>query len=351
MTLPAITIGNRKIGEGQPPLLVAELSGNHNGDRGRALAMVEAAKDAGAEAIKLQTYTADTITIDHDGPGFVIDGGLWDKRKLYDLYQEASTPWDWHQALFEKAASLDLICFSSPFDYTAVDFLEGFGAPAYKIASFEIVDLPLIRKAASTGKPMIISTGMANLGEIGDALDAARSAGAGEIVLLHCTSGYPTPASDANIRTMAHLAEAFGVATGLSDHTQGIGVAVAAVTLGAVMIEKHFTLARADGGPDAAFSMEPQEFRAMVDACNMAFQSLGKITYQRRTSEAGNAVFRRSLYIVRDKRAGEVLSAGDVRSIRPGHGLPPKYMEYVVGKTVTQDVRRGTPVSWDILGR
>lgn len=348
-TAPQVLLDGRSVGAEAPPFLVAELSGNHKGDRGRALAMIEAAAEAGADGIKLQTYTADTITIDHEGPGFVIDGGLWDGRKLYDLYQEASTPWAWHEALFEKAHALGLVCFSSPFDHSAVDFLMSLDAPAFKIASFELVDLPLIRKAASTGKPLIMSTGMADLGEIGAALEAAQAAGAEQIVLLHCTSGYPTPPEDAHVRTIPHLAAAFGRPVGLSDHTPGLGVAVAAVALGAVMIEKHFTLARADGGPDAAFSMEPAEFAALVEACKIAHQSLGTVTYRRRASESGNAQFRRSLYVVRDLRAGERLTAEAVKSIRPGHGLAPKYWDQVLGRTVIRDIARGTPLSWDLI--
>ncbi len=350
MPYPSLAIANRSIGPEYPPFLIAEMSGNHNGDLKRALAILEAAKAAGADAVKLQTYTADTITIQHHGPGFRIEGGLWHGRTLHDLYAEAHTPWEWQEALFAKGRELGLIVFSSPFDATAVDFLEKLGTPAYKIASFEIVDLPLIRRCAATGKPLIISTGMASLTDIGEAVLAAREAGAQEIALLHCTSGYPTPPEESNLRTVPHLAAAFGTVVGLSDHTPGIGAAVAAVALGASLIEKHFTLRRADGGPDAAFSLEPAELADLVGNCRIAWQALGTVSYKREKSEAGNVQFRRSLYVTADMRAGEVFTLQNLRSIRPGYGLPPKYYDLFIGKRVSRDVKRGTPVTWDLIG-
>lgn len=337
------------IGPEHPPFVIAELSGNHKGDLGRALALVEAAHAAGADAVKLQTYTADTITLDHDGPGFRIEGGLWAGRSLYDLYREAHTPWDWHPALFSRAEELGLPIFSAPFDPTAVAFLEELGCPAYKVASFEIVDLPLIGRIASTGKPMIISTGMADLGEIAEAVAAARTAGAGPLALLHCVSGYPTPPDEAHLRTIPHLAAAFGTIAGLSDHTPGIAVAVAAVALGAPIIEKHLTLRRADGGPDAAFSLEPEEFAAMASACRTAWSALGAVSYGRTESERGNVQFRRSLYAVADIAAGEPLTERNVRSIRPGFGLPPKRLPELLGRRARVAISRGTPLSLDLV--
>jgi len=344
-----ITIAGRPIGAGHPPYVIAEMSGNHNRDIKRAFALLEAAKKAGADAVKLQTYTADTITIDHDGPGFRIEGGLWNGRTLYELYQEAHTPWDWHPQLFAKAHELGIGIFSSPFDPTAVDFLEKLGAPAYKIASFEIVDLPLIRRAAKTGKPLIISTGIADLGEIGEAVAVARAAGCREIALLHCTSGYPTPPEESNLRTLPHLADSFGVVAGLSDHTPGTAVPVAAIALGANLIEKHFTLRRADGGPDAAFSLEPEELTELVANCRTAWTALGKVSYELEASEKGNKTFRRSLYAVQDIPAGGRLTAENVRSIRPGYGLPPKHLPEVLGRRAGRAITRGTPLSWSLL--
>ncbi len=347
--MPEITIAGRPIGPGHPPYVIAEMSGNHNGDIERAFALIEAAKKAGADAVKLQTYTADTITIDHDGPGFRIAGGLWDGRTLYELYQEAHTPWEWHPQLFARARELGIAIFSSPFDPTAIDFLEQLGAPAYKIASFEIVDLPLIQRAARTGKPLIISTGIADLGEIGEAVAAARAAGCREIALLHCTSGYPTPPEESNLRTLPHLAEAFAVVAGLSDHTPGTAVSVAAIALGANLIEKHFTLRRADGGPDAAFSLEPEELAELVANCRTAWTALGKVSYELEASEKGSKIFRRSLYAVQDIPAGGRLTAENVRSIRPGYGLPPKHLPEVLGRRAGRAIPRGTPLAWSLI--
>ena len=344
-----IHIAGRAIGPGEPPYVIAEMSGNHNGDIGRAFALIEAAKEAGADAVKLQTYTADTITIDCDSPLFRIEGGLWAGRTLHELYREAHTPWDWHERLFAKAAALDLAIFSSPFDPTAVDFLNALGAPAFKIASFEAIDLPLIRKAAASGKPLIVSTGMANLGEIAEAVEAARSVPGAGLVLLHCVSGYPTPAEEANLRTIPHLAEAFDVAVGLSDHTLDNAAAVAAVALGACVIEKHFTLRRADGGPDAAFSLEPQELAQLVRGVRTAWEAMGRIDYGRKPSEAASAPFRRSLFVVRDIAAGEALTAENVRSIRPGYGLPPKHLPELLGRRAARSLKRGEPLDWTMI--
>jgi N-acetylneuraminate synthase len=344
-----IAIAGRRIGPRCPPYVIAELSGNHNGDISRAFALIDAAKRAGADAVKLQTYTADTITIDHDGPGFVIHGGPWHGRRLHDLYREAHTPWDWHPALFEHARKAGIPAFSSPFDRTAIELLERLDTPAYKVASFEIVDLPLIRTMARTGKPLIISTGMADCQEIADALEAAQGAGAREVALLHCVSGYPTPPAEANLHTIGDLATRFACPIGLSDHTLGIGVAVAAVALGACVIEKHVTLARADGGPDAGFSLEPHELAALVANCRDAWSALGQAGYERKPSERANAIFRRSLYAVADIAAGELLSEHNVRSIRPGHGLPPRHLPEILGRRARQAIKRGTPLGFDMI--
>lgn len=344
-------IANRDIGKGHKPYIIAEMSGNHNGDITRAIELIKAAKDAGADAVKLQTYTADTITINHDSEEFMIRGGLWDGSKLYDLYEQAHTPWDWHKTLFDEAEKLGITIFSSPFDHTAVDFLESLNAPAYKIASFELIDLPLIRKVAATGKPMIMSTGNANLAEIEEAVAAAKAAGATDIVLLHCTSGYPTPASQANISTMAVMRDAFGVEVGLSDHTMDIGVSVAAVALGACVIEKHFTLARADGGPDSAFSLEKEELKSLVTNCNMAFESIGKPNFISTEVELQTKVHRRSLYVVKDIKKGEVFTEEHVRSIRPGNGILPKYLDDVLGSYAKEDISFGTPLSFEHFTR
>jgi pseudaminic acid synthase len=332
-----------------PPYIVAEISGNHGGRLERALEIITAAHDAGADAVKLQTYTADTLTIDHDGPDFLIGSGLWKGRRLHELYGEAHTPWAWHEALFDHCRRLGITCFSTPFDDTAVDLLERLGAPAYKIASFEAVDLPLIRRAAATGKPLIISTGIADLGEIGDAVEAAREAGCRDLVLLHCVSAYPAPAEDMNLRTIPHLADAFGVVGGLSDHTLGTAIAVAAVAIGATMIEKHVTLRRADGGPDAEFSLEPRELAELVQSCRKAQAALGRVSYAREASERDSLVFRRSLYAVTNIAKGEVLSADNVRSIRPGYGLAPKHLQSIMGRRARTDIKRGTALQWSLL--
>ena len=349
-SIATISIAGRPIGPSHPPYVIAEMSGNHNGDIGRAFALIEAAKAAGADAVKLQTYTADTITIDHDGPGFIVEGGLWHGRRLYELYQEAHTPWDWHERLFAKAREVGITAFSSPFDPTAVDFLEQLGAPAFKVASFEIVDTPLVAKMAATGKPLIISTGLASPEDISDAVAAARRAGARDLVLLHCTSGYPTPASQMHLRTMADLGKSNGTLVGLSDHTMGTAVSVAAVALGACVIEKHFTLARADGGVDSAFSLEPDELARLTADCRDAWSALGSVHYEEVEAEAAGRDHRRSLYVVADIAKGEVLSEANVRSIRPGHGLAPKHLYTVLGRPAARDLKRGEPLGWDLLG-
>lgn len=344
-------IADRAIGPDHSPYIIAELSGNHNGDLGRALALVDAAATTGADAVKLQTYTADTITIASDRPEFRISGGLWDGRTLHDLYQEASTPWDWHEALFARARSHGLHVFSSPFDPSAVEFLETLDPPAYKIASFELVDTPLIRKVASTGKPLIMSTGIANYAEIEDALRAAREGGAECVSLLHCVSAYPARPEDMRLRTIEALAAAFGVQVGLSDHTLGSAVAVASIARGATIIEKHMTLARADGGPDADFSLEPHEFKQLVDDCRMAHGALGAPVYDRKGVGGANAQFRRSLYVVADVAAGEVLTEAHVRSIRPGLGLAPKHLPDVLGRPAARALGKGEPFDWSMIER
>lgn len=341
MNTKQVVIDGRTIGTGLRPYVIAEMSGNHNGDIERAFALLEAAKKAGADAVKIQTYTPDTMTIDHDGSDFQVRGGLWDGHSLYSLYQLAHTPWEWHAQLFERARALGITLFSTPFDHTAVDFLEELGAPAYKIASFECTDLPLIRRVAATGKPLIISTGMATLGEIADTVEAARDAGARDLILLHCVSGYPSLPHEANLRTMPNLAESFNVIAGLSDHTMGTAVPLAAVALGAAVIEKHFTLARADGGPDADFSLEPDELVQLVEGCRTAWDALGRVTYEATASEAGSMVFRRSLYVVEDIAAGEVFTERNVRSIRPGYGMPPKHLPDILGRRAATNLKRG----------
>ncbi len=344
-----LTIADRPVGVDHPPFIVAELSANHNGEIARAFAVMEAAKAAGADAVKLQTYTPDTLTIDHDGPEFHITGGLWDGWSLYDLYREAQMPWEWHRPLFDKARELGLIVFSTPFDETAVDLLETLDAPAYKIASFELVDHALIERVARTGKPLIMSTGMGSLEEIGEAVEVARGAGARDLVLLHCVSAYPSPAGDMDLRTIPHLAEAFDVVSGLSDHTLGTTVSVAAVAVGAAVIEKHVTLRRADGGVDSAFSLEPAELATLTTDARTAWEALGHVDYARKSSEEANVVFRRSLYAVADIAAGEALTPATVRAIRPGHGLAPKLLGQVLGRKARQAIARGTALRWDLI--
>ncbi|PIB90834.1 pseudaminic acid synthase [Caulobacter sp. FWC2] len=350
MSAPFIEIAGRKIGAAFPPYVICELSGNHNGSLDRCLQMVDAAADTGCDAIKIQTYTADTITLNVDRPEFRIHGGLWDGRTLYELYQEAQTPFEWHAAIFERARQRGVTIFSSPFDETAVDLLDGLDAPAFKIASFEAVDLPLIKYAASKGKPLIISTGMANLQEMQTALDTALGAGAAGVLLLHCVSSYPATFADANVRNVPDMAARFGCPIGLSDHTPGTAASVAAVSLGACVIEKHFTLARADGGPDAAFSLEPAEFKALVDDTKNAWASLGAAHYDVLGAEQGSLLFRRSLYVTVDIKAGETLSRANIRSVRPGNGLPPGELDNVLGKTATRDIARGEPLDWSMVG-
>ena len=346
---PSIEIAGRRIAADAPPYVIAELSANHNGSLDTALAIVDAAKAAGADAVKLQTYRPDTITLDSDGPGFVSEGGLWHGRRLHDLYQEAHMPWDWHARLFDRARTIGITIFSSPFDTTAVDLLEDLGAPAYKIASFEAVDLPLIRYVAGTGKPMIISTGMADAEEIAEAVDAARAGGCRELALLHCVSGYPAPAADYNLRTLTDMIGRYGVVTGLSDHTLDNTPAIAAVALGAALIEKHFTLDRSGGGPDDSFSLQPPELAQLCKGARTAWSALGRVDYGRKSSEIGNAQFRRSLYFVKPLRAGDTISADAVRSVRPGFGLAPRHWDAVVGRRAARDIAVNTPVDWDAL--
>lgn len=338
-------IDHRPINQEQAPYVIAELSANHNGNLERALAIMTAAKAAGASAVKLQTYRPDTITLKSDRPEFQIHGGLWDGHSLYDLYDWAHTPWEWHQALFAKGHELGLTVFSSPFDFSAVDLLESLDCPAYKIASFELVDLPLIRYAAQTGKPLIMSTGMADEAEIAAAVEMALKHGNGQLALLHCVSGYPAPAAEYNLRTIPMLRQRFGVEVGLSDHTLGSATAIAATALGATLIEKHFTLARADGGPDCAFSMEPAELTELVTSVNTAHAALGVADYQLTASEQGNRAFRRSLYLVRDIAAGDVLTAAHIKSVRPALGLPPADYDQLIGKRVNRDLSANQPLN------
>ncbi|WP_192896620.1 pseudaminic acid synthase [Cohnella sp. AR92] len=344
-------IGDKKIGRDYPPFIIAEMSGNHNQSLERALEIVEAAAKSGAHALKLQTYTADTMTLDIDEGDFFIQDpeSLWEGNSLYKLYQEAHTPWEWHEPIFKRCKELGIIAFSTPFDETAVDFLESLDVPCYKVASFENTDLPLIRKIASTGKPIIISTGMATVAELDETVRAAREAGCEHICLLKCTSTYPATPDNTNLLTIPHLRELFNCEVGLSDHTMGVGVSVASVALGASVIEKHFTLARADGGVDSAFSMEPEEMRSLVLESERAWQALGTVSYGATEKEKASLKFRRSLYITEDIQAGSVFTARNVRAIRPGFGLPPKHMENVIGRKAKCDVTKGTPVSWDIL--
>lgn len=339
----------RMIGPDHPPLVIAELSANHLGQIDRALESIEVAANCGADAIKIQTYTADTITMDHDGPGFVIEGGLWDGRTLHDLYEEAHTPFEWHAPLFQKARDIGVPIFSTPFDPTAVDLLESLDAPAYKVASFEVTDLPLIARIARTGKPMIMSTGMANLAEIHDAVRTARENGATGLAILHCLSSYPAPIDQADLKTVPHLGEAFNAVPGLSDHTPGTACAVAAIALGARVIEKHFTLSRADGGPDGAFSLEPDELKRLVEDCHNAYAALGHVRYDLAGCERGSVTFRRSLYITRDMAEGELFTPDNVRSIRPGHGLAPKWLPDILHHRASRALKRGDPMALDMV--
>lgn len=344
-----ISINGRAIGCKRTPYVICELSANHNGSIDTAFALIDAAAKTGCDAIKLQTYTADTITLKSDDEAFRIKGGLWDGRTLYDLYQEAHTPWDWHKPLFERAAHYGITMFSSPFDRTAVDLLMDLNAPAFKIASFEVIDLPLIRYVASTGKPMIISTGMADDEEINEATQAARDGGCTQFALLHCVSGYPAPASDYNLATIRDMAQRWGVPVGLSDHTLDNTTAIASVALGASIIEKHFTLDRTGGGPDDGFSLEPKEFTELCTGARTAWKAVGHVDYGRKSSEIGNVTFRRSLYFVKDLALGESVTADAIRSVRPGYGLPPKHAEALVGMRTTRAVKANTPTTWDAV--
>lgn len=334
-----------------PPLIVAELSGNHNGRLERALELIEAAAESGVDAIKLQTYTADTITLDVARDEFVVQkpGSVWHGRTLHSLYAEAHTPWEWHAPMIEKAQALGLQWFSSPFDFTAVDFLETLNPPCYKIASPEVVDLPLIKRCAQTGRPIVMSTGMATVAELDEAVATARANGCTQLVLLKCTTDYPASPETSNLRTIPHLAELFGCPAGVSDHTMGIGAAVTATALGAVLIEKHLTLRRADGGPDSHFSLEPEEMKLLVNECHAAWESVGVVQYGPQSAEKGFMRGRRSLYIAEDMKAGEVLTANNLRSIRPGFGLLPKHYENLLGRKVKQDISRGSALTWDHL--
>lgn len=345
-----ITINNRKIGYRHSVYIIAEMSANHNQNYNRAVKIIEAAKYAGADAIKLQTYTPDTLTIDCDSEYFKIKGTIWEGKNLYDLYCEAYTPWEWQPKLKKVADKLGLDLFSTPFDSTAVDFLETMNVPAYKVASFELVDLPLIRKIAKTGKPIIMSTGMASLAEIDEAVKTIREIGDNDVALLKCTSAYPAPSNEINLKTIPHLSETFNVPTGLSDHTLGIAIPIAAVAVGACIIEKHFTLSRSDPGPDSAFSLEPNEFKSMVDAVRQAEKALGTVSYSITAKEKSSKVFRRSLFIVKNMEKGETFSPENIRSIRPGHGLHTKHIENVMGKKAVKKIAKGTPLTWELVG-
>ena len=344
-----MTIDGRHIGAGAPPYVIAEMSANHNGHIETAFKIIEAAKQSGADAVKLQTYRPDTITLNCDSDDFRIHGGLWDGRTLYDLYQQAHMPWEWHVPLFEHARKVGITIFSTPFDNTAVDLLEDLNAPAYKIASFEAVDPALIKYVASTGKPMIISTGMANAQEIQEAIDAAHEGGCKELAILHCVSGYPAPAADYNLRTIPDMIQRFGLVTGLSDHTLDNTTAITSVAMGAVIIEKHFTLGRQGGGPDDSFSLEPAELAALCRDCKTAWQALGQVDYGCKPSEQGSVTFRRSLYFVKDLKAGDVITADAVKSVRPGFGLAPKYWNEVIGKRMSFDINANSPVVFSLF--
>ena len=346
-----LKIAGRKIGEQYSPYIIAEMSANHNGDMDAALKIIEEAKRAGADAVKIQTYTADSITLKSNLPDFQISDGLWGGRTLYELYEWAHTPWAWHKPLFEHARKHDITIFSSPFDNTAVDLLEDLNAPAYKIASFEAVDLPLIKYVANTGKPMIISTGMADAEEIGEAIEAAREGGCEELAILHCVSGYPASPEDYNLRTIKDMRERFGLVTGLSDHTLDNTTAIASVVMGSSIIEKHFTLDRNGGGPDDSFSMEPPDLTALCRDAKTAWSALGKVDYGMKSSEQANIKFRRSLYFVKALKTGDVVTADAVRSVRPGYGIAPKFVEHVVGKKVVRNIPKNSPVCFDDLER
>lgn len=345
----SITINGRKIGIQYPPYVIAEMSANHNGDINNAFKIIDMAKSSGADAVKLQTYRPDTITLDMKTSEFIIQGGLWDGQSLYDLYEGAYMPWEWHKLLFDYAKKIGITIFSSPFDFTAVDLLEELNAPAYKIASFEAVDLPLIKYVAATGKPMIISTGMADSDEIQEAIQAARDGGCKELVILHCVSGYPAPASDYNLKTIVDMQQRFTLPIGLSDHTLDNASAVTSVALGACIIEKHVTLDRNGGGPDDSFSLEKDELRQLCQDTKTAWKSLGNVDYGCKSSEKGNVKFRRSLYFVKEIKTGEVITADHVKSIRPGYGAPPKYLDQIIGKKTLVDATMGTPVNQECV--
>ena len=344
-----VVIDGKTIGPGYKPYVVAEISGNHNGEINRALELVELAAQSGADAVKLQTYRPDTMTIESDRDDFKVKGGLWDGYTLYDLYQWAHTPWEWHEPLFEKAKEVGITIFSSPFDETAVDYLEELDVPAYKIASFEVVDLPLIEKVAKTGKPVVISTGMANIQEIGDAVNVLKKQGCEQIIVLHCISSYPAPIEQANILTIPEISKRFDVVSGLSDHTLSNTAAVASVALGAHFIEKHIIQKRSDGGPDSAFSLEPHELKSLCDETSAAYQSLGHAGFDLKDAEKASTVFRRSLYVVEDVKAGEAFTDKNVRRIRPGYGMPPRHFSNVLTKVAAKDILRGTALTADLI--
>ena len=342
-------IRNKTVGMDNPPYIIAEISANHNGSKESAKQLINVAKNAGADAVKLQTYTADTITLNSDSADFVINEGLWQGQTLYELYKQAYTPWEWHKDLFDYARALDLTIFSSPFDKTAVDLLEDLNTPAYKIASFEAIDLPLIKYVAQTGRPMIISTGMADLTEIEEAIETARAAGCQDLAILHCVSSYPAPAEDYNLKTIIDMQQRFNIPVGLSDHTLDNTTAIAAVALGACIVEKHFTLDRSRGGPDDSFSLEPTELTALCRDTKTAWQAMGQVNYALKSSEQDNIKFRRSLYFVKDMQVGEIIDDTCIRSVRPGYGLPPKYFDSLIGKRVAQSVSFGRAVTWEML--
>jgi len=346
-----INIAGRKIGLGEPPFIIAEMSGNHNQSLDRALLLVDAAAKSGAHALKIQTYTPDTMTLNLAEREFLIEDpkSLWAGESLYKLYEKAYTPWEWHKPIFDKARELGLIPFSTPFDETSVEFLENLNTPCYKIASFENTDLPLIRRVAATGKPLIISTGLASLAELDETVNAARSAGCKDLILLKCTSTYPAKSSDTNISTIPHMRDLFGCEVGLSDHTMGVGVAVASIALGATVIEKHFTLSREDGGVDSTFSMEPNEMAQLAVEVERAWNAIGRVTYGATEAEKKSRVFKRSLYIVTDMNAGDVITSKNVRAIRPGLGLPIKYLDVILGRKLKKSAIKGTPLSWEVL--